>query len=350
MRVRSLHIPALEVQPALRLLVAALVTLSISACAGTSGEPALGEKGSDPFGRYAKTRKARRDQAEAEQAKAPQKPATSQTADHAPAPGQPAPVARALQPSTPRPASGYEPSTVRDVAFGRYRALVIGNNGYQHFARLETAARDADAVAEVLRDHYGFEVEVLHEASRKDVMAALSRFRRELEEDDNLLIYYAGHGWNDEDAKEAYWLPIDARPDDQTAWISNSTITQMIRAMRARHVLVVADSCYSGTLTRGISIRSNDSQRLSQLVARRSRTALTSGGNEPVVDAGEGGHSVFAGAFLRALGDNEAVIDATELFVDLRRRVMLDAQQTPQYGDIRMAGHDDGEFFFVPKP
>jgi hypothetical protein len=336
-------------------LLAALLAGALSACASpVREEPALGERGSDPFGRYEKTREQRREQAKtatpAPPQPAPTPPAPTQPAQAAEAPAEPAVVARVPDPAAsipaPRP-TGY--GAAPGVDFGRYRALVIGNNAYQHFPQLETAGRDAENVAKLLREAYGFEVEVIREATHQDLMGALSRQRRELEEADNLLIYYAGHGWNDEDAKEAYWLPVDARPDDQTAWISNSTITQMIRAMRARHVLVVADSCYSGTLTRGISIQPSDSQRLSRLVSRRSRTALTSGGNEPVVDGGGSGHSVFASALLRALSENQAVIDATELYVELRRRVMLDAQQTPQYGDIRMAGHEDGDFFFVPR-
>lgn len=121
----------------------------------------------------------------------------------------------------------------------------------------------------------------------------------------------------------------------------------MIRAMKAKHVIVVADSCYAGTLTRGITIRNKNAGWLGRLATRRSRTALSSGGNEPVDDGGPDGHSVFAAAFIQALERNESVIDATELHSRLRRRIMLDALQSPQYGDIRLAGHEDGDFLFV---
>jgi uncharacterized caspase-like protein len=81
-------------------------------------------------------------------------------------------------------------------------------------------------------------------------LGQLGHLREELLATDNLLIYYAGHGWNDEPAQEGYWLPIDADLRDPTQWISNSTVTAMVRAMPAKHVLVVSDSCYAGTLTR----------------------------------------------------------------------------------------------------
>jgi hypothetical protein len=82
---------------------------------------------------------------------------------------------------------------------------------------------------------------------------------------------------------------------------------------------------------------------------KRSRTVLTSGGNEPVYDWGGGEHSVFAKAFIQALQENTGVIDGTTLFTKIRRPVVLNAPQTPQYSDIRFAGHEGGDFLFIRK-
>ena len=41
--------------------------------------------------------------------------------------------------------------------------------------------------------------------------------------------------------------------------------------------------------------------------------------------------------------------ECTELFVKLRKMVMLDAKQTPRYSDIRFTGHEGGDFVFVRK-
>jgi hypothetical protein len=73
------------------------------------------------------------------------------------------------------------------------------------------------------------------------------------------------------------------------------------------------------------------------------------GGLEPVMDSGDGGHSVFARAFLKSLEENKVIIDRDSLFETIRRRVILNAEQTPVYSDIRFAGHDDGDFIFVPR-
>ncbi len=72
-------------------------------------------------------------------------------------------------------------------------------------------------------------------------------------------------------------------------------------------------------------------------------------GLEPV-DDGSGRHSVFASNFLAVLEDNTAVLDGTELFSRIKRPVMLNADQTPVYADIRKAGHEQGgDFLFVRK-
>ena len=146
---------------------------------------------------------------------------------------------------------------------------------------------------------------------------------------------------------EGYWLPIDAVEDSFTNWISNSSIVSSVRAMEAKHVMVVADSCFSGTLVRAVKITPRTPGSLQKFVNRKARTALTSGGIEPVTDVGGGQHSVFAHALLSLLEQNPGVMNGQELFVALRRQVQLNADQTPEYGDIRKAGHDGGDFLFV---
>ena len=87
-----------------------------------------------------------------------------------------------------------------------------------------------------------------------------------------------------------------------------------------------------------------------RIVKKRARVVLTSGGIEPVADSADGRHSPFAKAFLQVLQENPSVIDGTELFSQMRRPVMLSANQTPEFSDVRNAGHDGGDFLFVKRP
>ena len=267
-------------------------------------------------------------------------------------PSAPPTTARAPQPITltvpPVPAAERPP-----VPFGRYHALVIGNNAYTDMSPLKTAVNDVTAVAELLRTTYGFTVTLLTNATREDIISALDQLRATLTEQDNLLLYYAGHGVLDTSEERGYWLPVNAKHDSRVQWVSNTTITDTLKAMAAKHILVVADSCYSGTLVRGIDLvrPSSGTERdtyLTRIAQRRSRTVLTSGGLEPVADNGGGGeHSVFARALLTALHENRDVLDGQQLFHLIRRPVILNAAQTPEYTDMRYAGHEGGDFLFV---
>ncbi|MFQ5954534.1 MAG: caspase family protein, partial [Kiloniellales bacterium] len=238
------------------------------------------------------------------------------------------------------------------VDFGRYHALVIGNNDYQHLPKLTTAVADAEAVAALLEAKYGFQVSKLINATRRDITGAFNSLRQTLTEKDNLLVYYAGHGVLDEEADRGYWLPVEARRDDDSDWFANTRLSGYLKAMSAQHVMVVADSCYSGNLTRTVTstVRSGAEWTawMERMNEKRSRTALTSGGLEPVLDRGGGGHSVFARAFLAALEENPGVLFGEEVFDRVKGVVVANAAQTPEYSDIRYTGHDKGDFLFVP--
>jgi uncharacterized caspase-like protein len=231
--------------------------------------------------------------------------------------------------------------------YGDYHALVIGNDDYQHVEKLKTAVADAEAVAKLLKEHYEFEVTVLKNGTRAQIVSALGSYRRSLTKSDNLLVYYAGHGYLDRDVEEGYWFPVDARKDDEAQWISNATITTRLKAVPAKHVMVVSDSCYSGSLTRGLTVKVRGAAQFAALAAKRARVVLTSGGLEPVEDAGGGGHSIFARSFLDALEANDGVLDGAGLYEQIKPKVLLGADQKPDYGNIRKCGHEGGDFLFV---
>ena len=235
---------------------------------------------------------------------------------------------------------------------GRYHALVIGNNDYKHLPNLKTAVSDATAMAELLRTKYRFKVTLLLNATRRQVLKQINRLRAELTSKDRLLIYHAGHGELDRETETGYWLPVDAEPEDDTNWIANDRLSRHLRAMSAHHVMVVADSCYSGALVRAANAApktgSERDEWLQRMAKKRSRTAVVSGGLEPVADGGAGGHSVFANAFLKALRENGAIPDGQKLFQQVRSEVVLNADQTPQYSNIRRASHEGGDFLFIP--
>jgi uncharacterized caspase-like protein len=170
-------------------------------------------------------------------------------------------------------------------------------------------------------------------------------------------VYYAGHGTFDKDAGTAYWLPVDAQPNENTKWISADDITADLRAMRANHILVIADSCYSGALSRDAPVRlepTGNRPRYLDSLRRRgpSRTLLASGGNEPVSDGGGGAHSVFTDALLKGLmGMPFEQFSIQELFSKfIQESVAGRSGQLPECSPLRNSGHEGGSFVFERKP
>ncbi len=239
------------------------------------------------------------------------------------------------------------------IKFGSFHALIVGNSGFDDLPDLPTVRSDVEAVAEVLQRRYGFAVTKLDNASRYDILSAMNANRAKLTDRDNFFIYYAGHCQVDEATNRGYWLASDASLDDPGSWIANAQISDMLDAIQAKRILVVADSCYSGTLSMTsvaqLDRTGSDKERrawLETMVAKRSRTALTSGLPAPVSQRGGGDHSAFADALIATLRDNDEIIDGSGLFTAISARVV---EIMPRYAPIRFTGHEAGDFFFVPR-
>ena len=268
-------------------------------------------------------------------------------------------TAIAMRGTNPVPPRRLPRPDIPDVDFGNYYALIIGNNNYPQFANLETPVNDARAMAKLLEDKYRFKTQVLINADRYTILQTLNSFRERLTDEDNFLLYYAGHGALDEKNERGHWLPVDASPSSQANWISNVTITDYINTMTAKHIMVIADSCYSGTLTREVrlNLEGGKSEKMAiefykRLAKITSRTALTSGGTEPVMDGGGGDHSIFANSLLQSLEINNGIIEGPDLFFEVHQRVRSsgnnDISQVPTFDVIQNTGDLGAPFFFVP--
>ena len=245
----------------------------------------------------------------------------------------------------------------KSVNFGKYHALIIGNNQYKHLTKLRTPVNDAERLEIILKEKYAFKTRLLLNATRTDILDALGDYRETLRAEDSLLIFYAGHGTLTE--ARGYWQGVNSTDNRISDWISNVDITDQLEQMRARHILVVVDSCYSGAISRGsiedLNPDMNEADKLAwikQKLSLISRIAITSGGLYPVPD-GAGKHSVFAQAFIRHLETNESVLAARSIFNTIGPRVttrskVLGVIQTPEYARLVAAADENGEFYFKP--
>jgi len=243
---------------------------------------------------------------------------------------------------------------------GKYRALIIGNNQYmdpkQRWQPLNTAVSDAIAMENLLRQHYGFnDITRLQNASRKDILFALRELSQRVLPNDSVLIYYAGHGYLDQETQKGYWVPVDALGSDYTTYLRNSTIRDEIGiiADRTKHTLLISDSCFSGTLLRrGASFPSSgeDGAKYFKKVAeKKSVQVMSSGGFEYVDDNYKNsGHSPFTYFLINELKHNDKpMITLSELSTDVTKAVANHVDQTPSHRVLQGSVAELGEFIFV---
>ena len=235
----------------------------------------------------------------------------------------------------------------------KYYALIIGNNNYEKLDDLDNAVNDAKDLEKVLREKYGFETTILIDEKSDETENAIIKFTKNRDKNDNILIYYAGHGELIKKQKRGYWLPTDAGSTQDSKWLSNNNIKDLISASDAKHILLVVDSCFSGSLMRGSgenkSVEKITATSIKRYQQKKTRLVMTSGGNEQVVDGiGNSDNSVFAEPLIKSLRDNNQVIRSIELFQKVRNYVENNADQTPEHSLIHGTGHDGGEFLFFP--
>ncbi|CAN5465759.1 hypothetical protein BH11PSE11_BH11PSE11_04170 [soil metagenome] len=254
---------------------------------------------------------------------------------------------------------------------GRSIALVIGISNYneaktsksgkQFWPNLDNARNDAEGVGKTLEKNYGFEVEYLldENASYDRILSSLIRLRDTVRKDDQVIIYYAGHGEIDRVSTRGFWIPQDAW--DQTSmgsrWIQSEQITNQIEAITAGQVLLISDSCYSAALNSAVGrVSSLATERsranvIAELSKRNARLLMTSGSFSPVADGGAKGHSLFTAALLDSLQANTTAVMGRDLFNRVESMVLRRAREmrynvNPQYGGLDGAGHLGGDFVF----
>jgi hypothetical protein len=246
---------------------------------------------------------------------------------------------------------------MKTVQVGNYYAFVVGIDNYSgEWQPLQNAVNDAKGVEAVVTEKYNFHhIKSLYnqEATRQNILKEFEWLMNNVTENDNVLIFYSGHGDYNEEMKKGFWVPADAKTKSMFSYISNEDIKAFLAGIKSKHTLLVTDACFSGDIFRGKTMTipyDNTTKYYQKVYNLSSRKALTSGGVEPVMDAGKDGHSVFTYYFLRALNSNEeAYFDAGQLFNDLKIPVENNSYQTPAYSPVRNTGDEGGQFIFIKK-
>jgi hypothetical protein len=232
-------------------------------------------------------------------------------------------------------------------AIERKIALLIGVGDYRGSSpKLDSPVKDVQEIGKLYGEQFGYEVRTLPNADKATIVRALNRLILETGPHDSVTVFYAGHGHVVQKTGRGYWIPARASADDPTQWISNADIAKALQNIPANQVLLVSDSCYSGTLTREGKIQKSELlPDPAAILERRSVTVLSSGGEEPVADAGKDGHSVFAWHFMQTLKTVQQWSNGIDVYQQVADAVNKDFPQEPQYGAALGAGHETGADF-----
>lgn len=225
--------------------------------------------------------------------------------------------------------------------------LVIGINSYTHWPILNNAVADATMITRVLTTMYKFNNEnvtlLLNEdATTKNIYKTLREYIEKISANDNLLIYFSGHGYFDKLLNEGYWVPVDALKDEISGFIPNSQILKIIENINSQHTLLIADACFSGSL-----FASSTRGYVDNVEKYKSRWGLASGRLEVVSDGEVGQNSPFAKSLFEFLNSNtSSKVPASDLIQYVKKRVVEISNQTPIGNPLKNVGDEGGEFIF----
>ncbi|MCB0571271.1 MAG: caspase family protein [Phaeodactylibacter sp.] len=230
--------------------------------------------------------------------------------------------------------------------------LGIGIDKYPNFPKLENAVRDVREIASVLEHQYQFDTAHIvllldEEASRAGIVNKLDELISALSAENDLLIYYSGHGHLNPQTQKGFWIPFDAQPGSTADFIPNSTIKGYMEDIPAFHTFLISDACFSGSLFVEGKMRSTN-EAADELDSRPSRWALCSGRHdEEVYDGKPGENSPFANSILSQLRQGQvSELNVGRLIDNVVMQTRAHYRQLPEGNPMFDVGHQGGQFIF----
>lgn len=241
----------------------------------------------------------------------------------------------------------------------RDHALIFATDVYDNWQNLTNPINDARTIAKELENTYGFEVELFENNDIRDILLKVREYAaKEYLEDDQLFIFFAGHGHYDDLLGDGYIVGKNSQKNDPTnsTYLSFSILERALNNVPAKHVFLTMDVCFGGTFDSKMASGSRGEQDIYAEVSRqefaarrlkyKTRRFLTSGGKEYVSDGRPGMHSPFARKFIEALrtnGGKDRILTLSEILNEVST-----VNPAPHYGEFgdNEAGSD---FIFMTR-
>jgi hypothetical protein len=233
--------------------------------------------------------------------------------------------------------------------------LMFATDQYDNWNDLVNPIDDARSIAKILSEKYGFITEIVENPTQDEVFNKLRDYaQRKFKPQDQLMIFFAGHGHFDDVTNEGFVVAKNSLLEDKakTSYISHNRLRGIIQNLPAEHIFLAMDVCFGGTFdpliasARGVESEMSDSDFLVRKLSHRTRKYLTSGGKEYVSDGVPGKHSPFALRILQALSDGggtDRILTLTELKTYVEK--IRPEPRTGSFGDDK----PQSDFVFVVK-
>lgn len=224
------------------------------------------------------------------------------------------------------------------------KLLLIGIDKYlyQQHQDLQTCVKDVTDFRNTLYEKFEFYESDTYElfddkATNKNIQDAFSGYCKTAKSEDNLIIYYSGHGSYNSAEGRGFWIPFDGTKD-YTTWLPNETIITFLQRIPCKHIFIICDSCFSNSLLITDIAKSNDEYN-----NRSSRWALTSAYDESYCPNDPNSNSLFAESIIDFLEETNSDLRISKLIEHVKDYFSTNENQTPQGCPIKMAAHKGGE-------
>lgn len=229
---------------------------------------------------------------------------------------------------------------------GKNHLLVIAIDEYEQCPVLNNCVNDANGLIEVLKERYDFEDENIQtlfnkEATRPNIHARLKGLKERVTPDDNVIIYFSGHGETEDNV--GYWVPVEADPNNEWEFVSTNALKSRLDVINSFHTFVIVDACFSGALFSSYrSVKAGNENKRSRLGLAASHT------RERALDGTAGENSPFSTHLIKMLRENTGILSAQKLAGEIIDEVYgaTKGKQTPVFKPLDVKGDDAGQFVF----
>lgn len=189
----------------------------------------------------------------------------------------------------------------RETDKANYRLFAV----YSYHDSLPFVKRNSESMVNVFRrsniDGQGYETKVLGNPSKSSILSGISRFFRDTDDNDVSIVYFCSHGHNNKSSYTSYRLSLkgyDSNKNNTKYYLTSKEIFNSIQAIRG-NVILILDSCYSGTFINDMKSQLNDEDgRIAVLTAASNTKASFYNNAKKAVD-------FFTFFLLHGLGYNE---------------------------------------------